>query len=331
MICKWCNKEVIENAKFCTNCGGNLMDSNNKTLESSEINNATTNNINSTQTQANSNEGKVNVWLVVLSCLVPLAGLIIFLCNKDTNKKTAKASGIAALISFGLSIIISIIIILTTILSAGKLIGNAINTVGDNIEEQLEESDSNLFDSSIFEDLDNKINTAVSSEWQKYEFIVNDKTLKLPSTYNELSNATSSTIQSSYTKSYLQSGYYALLNMYKNDKLSLYIEVLNDTNLDQLYTDCKVTRISQTKYQSSVGADVITFPGNLKVGQEITKDEIVNILGNPSDVKNYTDEGYISDTYSYYEDTTYTTTNYYEIKVVNGIIDELTLDNRNYK
>ena len=320
MTCKWCNSEVQENAKFCTNCGGSLVDSSAETNinQNSNVQNQSTTNV--------SNE-KANIGLVILSFLIPLAGLIIFLVKKDDDKKTAKTSGIAALISFGISFVFTIIMVIIITFSIGKSVNGAINGAIDLSEDIIDQTQK-----QIEEDKKTETNDTIesNSEWQKYEFIVNNKTFKLPSTYSELSNATSSVIQTSYIKSYLQSGYYSLLNMYKDDKLSLYIEVLNDTDLDQLYTDCKITRISQTKYQSSVGAEVITFPGNLKVGQEITKEEIINLLGTPSDIKNYTSDGYINDIYSYYEDTIYTTTNYYKISVVNGIIDELTLDHRSY-
>lgn len=50
-------------------------------------------------------EQKANVGLAILSFLIPIAGLIIFLVEKDKKPKTAKASGICALISFIINII----------------------------------------------------------------------------------------------------------------------------------------------------------------------------------------------------------------------------------
>lgn len=51
-------------------------------------------------------EQKANVGLAILSFLIPIAGLIIFLVEKDKKPKTAKASGICALVSFILYIVI---------------------------------------------------------------------------------------------------------------------------------------------------------------------------------------------------------------------------------
>ena len=278
----------------------------------------------------NQQEGKANVGLVILSVLIPIVGLIIFLVKKDSDKKTAKASGIAALISFGVSILVTIISVVAISLSAKNIIDDAIDSAQD---YEIIEDDETQVDDSYYDEDDNEIdsgNSNISDEWKNYQFTVNNKTLSLPATYSDLSSATSSEMQSSYTKSYLQSGYYAIVNMYKNDKLALYTEVLNDTDQDMLYTDCKITSVSQTKYQISVGADEIIFPGGLKAGQEITESEIISLFGTPDDTYNYESDGYISNTYTYLEDTNYTTINYYEIKVVNGVIDELTLDNRNY-
>ena len=43
----------------------------------------------------------------------------------------------------------------------------------------------------------------------------------------------------------------------------------------------------------------------------------------------YKSDNYVSETYRYTSDDTWTTSNYYEIRVVNGVIDSLTLDHRN--
>ena len=53
-------------------------------------------------------EQKASVGFAILSFFIPLAGLIIFLTQKDKRPKTAKTSGICALVSFILNIIIII-------------------------------------------------------------------------------------------------------------------------------------------------------------------------------------------------------------------------------
>ena len=346
MNCKWCNKEIESNAKFCKYCGGSLVNEQNQesvqtNLQQPEqeqiiVNQSTVN------TQTNKEENKVNVWFVILSVFIPLAGLIIFLVKKDSDKKTAKASGIAALISFGVSLIISIMSIITLVNIANRQADYIKDSIQDTTEELKEDifDDNNNFDiesddeeTNLDEVLDEDIidNTEISNNWTNYQFIVNNKTIKLPCKFDELSSVTETKMKSAEEKSYISPNHYAIVNLYKNEKLALHIELLNNGTEDIVYTDGMVTRVWQNKFHISSGATVITFPGGLQAGQEITKEEIVNLLGEPSDIKNYSSDGYVLDTYSYFSDDLFTTTNNYIIKVANGVIDELILDHRNYE
>lgn len=51
----------------------------------------------------------------LLGCLVPVAGLVLYLIWKDTKPKSAKAAGIGALISVGLGIFLFVIYFLILI------------------------------------------------------------------------------------------------------------------------------------------------------------------------------------------------------------------------
>lgn len=318
MNCKWCGKEVDQNSKFCPNCGKKILE-----VSSSNINQGEPSTepevVNSfNQEGINSVEEKTNVWLAILSYFVPIAGLIIFLVKKDKEPKTAKASGICALVSFIINMILIVVIFLFMSFAASKsteLINNTIDKADDIIEKAEEKQ----------KDYDRN---EASNTWSDYEVSVNNKTIKLPCTYEELKDATGFSMKSANEKSYLTKNYYATVNLYKNDKLALYTEIYNDTNDDIKYSDGKVSRISQTKYQVSTGADVITFPGSLKAGDQISVDELINKLGNPSDKSEYNDSSYNSTTLTYNENLSWKTTKFYKITLVNGVIDELSLDNR---
>ena len=52
---------------------------------------------------------KASVGFAILAWIIPIAGLIIFLTQKDKRPKTAKVSGICALVSFILNIIVYVI------------------------------------------------------------------------------------------------------------------------------------------------------------------------------------------------------------------------------
>lgn len=329
MNCKWCGKEVDQNSKFCPNCGREILGDNVNNINQNVSSIKTEENVNTfgnlsqesqnfNQESINSVEEKANVWLAILSYFVPIAGLIIFIVKKDKEPKTAKASGICALVSFIINtiLIVAIFFFMSFVTSkSSEIINNTIDKADDIIEKAKEKQKD--YDSS-----------EASNTWSDYEVSVNNKTIKLPCTYEEIKDATGFSMKSADEKSYLSKNYYATVNMYKNDKLALYTEIYNDTNDDMKYSDGKVSRIWQTKYQVSTGADVITFPGSLKAGDQISVDEIISKLGDPSDKSEYNDSGYSSTTLTYNEDLSWKTTKFYKITIVNGIIDELSLDNR---
>ena len=76
-------------------------------------------------------EEKASVGLAILSFLIPLAGLIIFIVNKDKKPKTAKTSGICALVSFLLGIVGSIIMTV----SGGALLFSAVDDTAKEIAD----------------------------------------------------------------------------------------------------------------------------------------------------------------------------------------------------
>ena len=347
MVCNNCGEEVDANAKFCPHCGKEVLNSNlnqenlnnKENVDNQEIivekqgvyqNNINTQDEYSNQQNNNQNiEEKANIGLAILSFLIPLAGLIIFIVKKDKETKTAKTSGICAVVRFVLNIIIVSFAFFAVFFYSSKVENEMRDTALDTFDkiiEKVEEANDDINNEIDDESTDKE----VSSKWSDYEVVVNNKSIKLPCTYSELTNATGFKMKSAQENSMLSSNYYTLVNMYKDDKLALYTEILNDTNGDIKYTDGKITRISQTKYQVSNGADAFTFPGGIKAGDEITESEIVSKYGEPTKKDNYSSNNYESVTYKYNANTNWTTTNYFEIKIVNGIIDEITLDNRDY-
>lgn len=307
MYCKWCGNKIDENSKFCPNCGKEVLTSND---DSQSV----------ISHDSNMVKGeKANVWFAVLSFFIPLAGLIVFLVKKDKEPKTAKVSGICAIVGFLLSFVLSIILFFLVINGGLKLTENLVDKSLNTFDKVIDKNEG------VIDHSDDNI----TNDWDDYEFVINGKELELPCSYNELKSVTGFSAKSSDENSVLSNNYYTIVNMYKNDKLALSIEVLNDTGSDAKYMDSKVTRVSQSEYQVSNGADKITFPGGLVAGQEITEDKIKQLFGEPTDVNNYSSDGYESITYTYNEDTSWTTTNYFKIQVVNGVISEITLDNRN--
>lgn len=337
MVCNKCNTQVQEGSQFCPNCGNDMT---NPTVE-----NAAVNDVNQQQNagvdQSMTNvpvnnsmqpvQDKVNIWLVILSWFIPLAGLIIFFVQKKTSPKTAKASGICALISTLLSIVV---VILSFSFIFGAL-NYAIESTDDTAKEIIEQAESQIKDTQevIDDNLNTNTNTntdgsttsvGVSKDWKQYQFGINGKVYTLPMSYNDFKTASGFTIKDTYINMVLPNNHYAPVNLYKNDKLALYIELFNKSGAEVKYVDCNVTRISQTKYQVSQGADRIVFPGGLKVGDSVTEAQLIELFGTPNDSKDYSG----SKQYTYLSDTTWTTTNNFKINVIDGVIDEIQLDHR---
>ena len=158
MVCNKCNSQVQEGSKFCPNCGNDMTS---PTVENTVVNDVNNQgNINPEQNlgnvpsgQVQNTQDKVNVWLVILSWFIPLAGLIIFFVQKKTSPKTAKASGICALISALLSIVV---VILSFSFIFGAL-NYAIDSTDDTAQEIIEQAESQIKDTQDM--LDDNLNT----------------------------------------------------------------------------------------------------------------------------------------------------------------------------
>lgn len=88
MFCKKCGKEILDDAIICVHCGCSTQE---------------------TQTVVANTNDAPSTGMAVLGFFIPLAGLIIWLINKDTKPLMAKSAGKGALIGAIVSIVFSII------------------------------------------------------------------------------------------------------------------------------------------------------------------------------------------------------------------------------
>ena len=276
--------------------------------------NNSTNIISDNNASISSNKKEKTIGYGILGFLLPLVGLIVFFAIRKVKPKSAKASLIGAIISFVLSIIISVILtVLPIIKGVNSLSGNNIITTNSTVNSKTTTTNT------------------INNNWKDYTVSINGKTLSLPVSYEELKNASGFSIKSVYDNTTIPTKHYVLANLYKDDKLAVSVELTNKTDSDLKYVDSSVTRISQDKFSTEqTGIENVIFPGNLKTGMNITKEEIFKLFGE-IEVKEYKSDNYVSETYKYTSDDTWKTLNYYEIRVVNGVIDSLTLDHRNKK
>lgn len=227
------------------------------------------------------------------------------------------------------------ILIITNIITAALLVVFIMafilkdtNCESSNPVEKIEEEKNNYTSTATTE--------PVSKDWQKYQFSIKGKTLSLPCTYLEFKDISGFSMKSSDEKSYLERNSSIYVNLYvgdkDNQKLALYTDIKNDTSEDLQYSKSDIVRLNQTKSQvENYGAEVITFPGDLQVGMEMTKEGIIELFGEPGKIRDNSNEAYGGITIAYYGDEVYTTINYYEIQIYSGKIDSITLDHKKNK
>ncbi len=84
MFCPNCGAPVDENANVCTKCGVRLAKEEKKQVS----------------------EDKNSIALDILGLLIPIVGLILYLCYKNQSPTKAKNIGICALIGFILNLVL---------------------------------------------------------------------------------------------------------------------------------------------------------------------------------------------------------------------------------
>lgn len=215
-----------------------------------------------------------------------------------------------------------------------KTPSNTVNNTTSNTTNNSVIEDNENDDEDIKEDDEEEDNAPeISTNWQDYEVEFEGETISLPLSYEEFSSITSFHMSDSYIEERLGNNRYTVVNLYADDKLSAYVDVYNDTGKEISFAESLVTRVSQTSYHVNTNkVKKFVFPGGLYAGLEMTEEELYDILGEADDVDVYESDNYSSYTYTYSEEQTdYATSNFYKIKIVNGEINELELDNLYYK
>lgn len=190
----------------------------------------------------------------------------------------------------------------------------------DKIDEDEEKSKSGVGSSDV----------NLSTDWKKYQFVFEGKTYSLPMSFSEFLNSTGLSIKDRDKNTELKSDYYALVNLYKDDKMVMSIEAYNDTDSVVNVMNTKLTRVSQSGYSVNNGQSPIIFPGGIKANQEITEDKLLELFGEPTKIEDYSSEDYISKKYVYSEDDTFMTFNNFVIELNNGSIYDIYIDHRSY-
>lgn len=303
MKCNVCNNELKNEARFCPACGTPV------------------NNQQPVQNQVFTQPVNQQPNIQVNSGMQPVNQ------NQPKNNKTA----IILAIVFGIIALVAIIIALVATSSNNnedKKEKEEVNESVNNNDNDLDNEDD--FDTEIEEDSGSSAVTGVSNDWKNYEMSINGKSFKLPISYSEFEQITGFSMQDSKKETLLEDGYYTLANLYKDDKLVASIDLLNDTGSTIKYSECLVTSVYQTAYNVKNNKGTFEFAKGLKIGMPMTEEQLKNMFGEPARTHDYENGEYKYVTYTYAE-SEFSTYNNFEIRLLNNVVDEVSLDHRDYK
>lgn len=331
MFCGNCGNKLNEGAKFCPSCGSSVPSNvKNKSTETEvKQTNAHLAPVNKLNYDVDGGS-KVNVLFVICSFIVPILGLIFFAKDKDSNPKNAKACGIAGISGFALNIVVTIVAFVIGFMSG---FSDVINEYDDYENKTTSKKSTIPYTEPKHEDKDDKGSVSVDpnsdNNWDSYKAYINGKELSIPCTYEELANITGYNMKENAKYEVIPKNKYVMVNMLKDGKSVLYVDILNRTENDVKYVDGEVAALTQTKsHVDKYPEAALTFPGGLVVGASITESELNSKFGEPTKRNEYTGSDYTKVTYTYAENEKWTIYNKYEIVVIDGIIDELELDRK---
>jgi len=194
---------------------------------------------------------KANVGLVILSIIIPIAGLILYFSKKKHSYKSSKIYGIAALFSIIVGVVISLVI---SIYSQGDIPKLTDKVIGIKKAESYTQELENNYTANegavnTTEDTDNKITSTQNIEkpeikmpnadWTRFEVNINSTVVVLPMKYSEFAKQTGfSWFEQGDNNRILKSSYTVSKSLVNNSKTRIIVSLINFEKEDTKYEDC---------------------------------------------------------------------------------------------
>lgn len=171
---------------------------------------------------------------------------------------------------------------------------------------------------------------ASNNDWTSYTFEYLGEVYELPCDLDTFLNNTGLTLEDDeWTPEYIYAESCQSLTLEdENGYGCINVMLANYTNEDLPPDQCIIAGITEFYDIWGDNGDPITFPMGFQIGTEITYEELVEVLGKPDDVYEYTSDSgdYWSNTYTWCENPDRTYEKSFEIEITNGIIDRISLD-----
>lgn len=285
---------------------------------------------------------KANVGLVILSVFIPIVGIILWIVKKKETPKAAKSYGLAGLITMLVNLVLSIVIFVVTFTGTFAVLDKTMEYADKFDSSYSEDYDYEDSDDVIVGDDKTKTETEKATESSststvkfastKYadldhrQFAINGKVYTLgvttlqdmiddgvPFDKDDIANA-----NNNLNKDTTSQGFKIILGEYWNAQ----VEVANYTDKNMVIKDCPISQIYLPNKDDET-QNILKFAFPLTM----TENELKENAGDPSDTRNYSSDGYVSNTYEYKKDSEkYYRDSGYDFEFVNGKLRYVTID-----
>lgn len=174
----------------------------------------------------------------------------------------------------------------------------------------------------------NVLSRSSIEDWSSYTLNVNGVNFTLPCTYSEFKETTGSHMDAVDEASILCKDSSTLCTVYRGKQSVAYIEIFNDSDEDLKYSECVIQEVSQDVYCVEQSGIQIKFPGDFYAGMSISHESLVKGFGEPERFSEYVDDNsdYWIKIYNWCENEKWSTINNFQIRVVKGVIDDISLN-----
>lgn len=271
---------------------------------------------------------KVSVGFCILGWFIPVFGFFYFLAKRKERPECAKSVLITSLISFAINFVMIFVFAFGTIGTVFNILTEndawVVNgTTSSSAAETDERTETTASKAAAGTDETTKQSSKdkTSSKWSNYTVSVNGKSITLPCTYTDFTKTGYVFQNSGDALQELQSNLTTIKTL-QNEGFTMVVTLQNKSGNTAALTDCYITEITVSEYLSD---ENIKFAGDLSIGTETSKEQIIKLFGEPDYVYDSDADDYDYHSLQYCDkENVY---NGFEVVISNNQVTELTVKN----